>query len=300
MCRLYGFTSNEQTKVECTLVQSQNALLLQSRGDRAGTTHSDGWGIGFYENGEPRVEKRTAAAFDDIHFSTTAERVFARTIIAHVRKATVGRLSLANTHPFTVGPWVFAHNGTLQGFGQIEPILLDQTSPALRTRRKGQTDSELMFLWLLSRLERAGIEIQAGEHGSQLGLIIDQLAESLLILAEMSSRSDAGKTPRLNCLLTDGSVLLAARFNHTLYYVQRQGVHDCEICGIPHIHHGQGKEYRAVVVASEPLSAEPWQEIPNYSVLGIDNQQGTILRQMPQPLRSAAQRLAGAPLTHDD
>ena len=27
MCRLYGFRANEETKVECTLVHAQNALL---------------------------------------------------------------------------------------------------------------------------------------------------------------------------------------------------------------------------------------------------------------------------------
>src|SRR6476620_10098238 len=40
MCRHYAFRANEPTKVECTLVRAQNALLAQSRADRRGKTHS--------------------------------------------------------------------------------------------------------------------------------------------------------------------------------------------------------------------------------------------------------------------
>ena len=43
MCRLYGFRANEPTKVECTLVHAQNALIVQSREDLAGLgTHMAG------------------------------------------------------------------------------------------------------------------------------------------------------------------------------------------------------------------------------------------------------------------
>ena len=116
MCRLYGFRANEPTKVECSLVYAQNALLSQSIEDQRGEAHSDGWGIGYYADSEPSFERRDMAAHADEHFSLAAERVFARTVIAHVRQATVGRHALANTHPFSYGPWVFAHNGTLYGF----------------------------------------------------------------------------------------------------------------------------------------------------------------------------------------
>ena len=41
-------------------------------------------------------------------------------IVAHIRKATQGRVALENTHPFVRELWgrywVFAHNGDLKGF----------------------------------------------------------------------------------------------------------------------------------------------------------------------------------------
>ena len=64
--------------------------------------------------------------------------------------------------------------------------------------------------------------------------------------------------------------MVATRLDNSLCCVQRNDVHDCEICGIPHIHHSPRKQYRAVVLASEPLSEESWQTVPEESILTID------------------------------
>ena len=69
---------------------------------------------------------------------------------------------------------------------------------------------------------------------------------------EISTGSE--KVERLNFLLTDGRSMVATRWHNDLYWVERLGVHDCEICGIPHVHHDQGGEYRAIVIASEPIA----------------------------------------------
>ncbi len=76
---------------------------------------------------------------------------------------------------------------------------------------------------------------------------------------------------RLNFLLTDGRALFVSRWNRSLYWVERLGVHDCEICGTPHIHHEGADDYRAVVVASEPITDEPWRPLPeDRSMLVVD------------------------------
>ena len=56
MCRLYAMHANEPTKVECSLVKSQNALMAQSKGDMTGYAHGHGWGVADYPNGSPMVE----------------------------------------------------------------------------------------------------------------------------------------------------------------------------------------------------------------------------------------------------
>ena len=160
MCRLYGFRASAETKVECTLVYAQNALLFQSRSDLRGKSHPDGWGIGFYLGTMPQLEHRAAAAYQDVQFSRAAERVYSRTVVAHIRMATMGSVALENTHPFSYGPWIFAHNGTLTAFATLQDRLVSETGPRLQAFRKGSTDSEQIFFWLLSRLERNGIALR--------------------------------------------------------------------------------------------------------------------------------------------
>ena len=90
MCRLYGMLANEETKVECTLVHAQNALMVQSRRDLAGHRHGHGWGVATYRNHLPDVSKQAWAAYHGEHFKRAAARIYSRTVVAHVRQATVG------------------------------------------------------------------------------------------------------------------------------------------------------------------------------------------------------------------
>jgi glutamine amidotransferase len=270
MCRLYGFLANEPTKVECTLVHAQNALLHQSRADLRGRAHPDGWGISCYANGTPELERRAVAAHEDISFSAAAERVYSHAVIAHIRKATVGEPQIANTHPYAHACWTFAHNGTLKAFDRLEARLRDETAPRLRPLRRGTTDSEAVFYWLLTRMADAGIPLDA--PCEDVDVLVDVLAAAVPRLASRSAKAGAEGPARLNFLLTDGRVLLASRWRNSLYRVERQDVHDCEICGIPHVHHQRGVRYRAVLVASEPISNEHWQEVPDRSLVVADAQ----------------------------
>jgi glutamine amidotransferase len=275
MCRLYGFRANEPTRVECTLVLAQNALLMQSRADRRGKSHPDGWGICSYHAGRPVLERRAVAAFEDAYFSVTAERTYAETVLAHVRMATVGSNRVENTHPFVHGPWGFAHNGTVMAFAALEGAMAEETGSRLQAHRLGSTDSEQLFYWILARMERAGIAPEAPCR--DLPVLKRVIAASLTELATRCEEAGAEAPARLNVLLTDGSVLLATRWNNTLWWVHREGVHDCEICGVPHTQHDASTRYRAVVVASEPISYEDWREVPEASLLAVDAAIGTTI-----------------------
>jgi glutamine amidotransferase len=269
MCRHYAFRSNEPTKVECTLVRAQNALLAQSRRDRRGKAHPDGWGVAVYEEDHPEVERRAKAAYEDLHFNATAARLYAKTIVAHVRKATIGGPSLANTHPFVHGPWCFTHNGTVRGFQSLREQLLHETMPRLHGERMGTTDSELVFLWLLSRMEEAGISMD--ERCTNVPALVELFAAGLREI-DRRSRAAAAQPPELNLILTDGNVLLVSRWHHTLYWTFHDGLTACQTCGVPHVEHRDGLEYRAVIVASEPFSADPWHDFPDESLMVVDEQ----------------------------
>ncbi len=70
-----------------------------------------------------------------------------RNVIAHIRKATQGKITLENSHPFIRElwgrQWIFAHNGDLLNF---HPHLSGRFTPV------GSTDSELAFCYLLEQL----------------------------------------------------------------------------------------------------------------------------------------------------
>ncbi len=66
MCRLYGFRATELTKIECTLVHAQNALIVQSCKDRSGTSHLHGWGLAAYQNGKLHIEREVEAAVEEL------------------------------------------------------------------------------------------------------------------------------------------------------------------------------------------------------------------------------------------
>lgn len=273
MCRLYGFHANEPTKVECSLVHAQNSLLIQSRGDERGLTHADGWGIAYYGTEGPALEKGAAAAFDCLHFSNSAERVYSNTIVAHVRMATVGTPSVANCHPFQWKEWVFAHNGTVMGVDAMRPQMLDEMGPRQASQILGSTDSELLFHWLIAELRRRNL---IDEDQPTEVLALQQVLASLLMeIDERCQRSCPEQAAKLNVVLTNGDVLLAARLRNSLHWVHREGLHDCEICGIPHVAHDTGFAYKAVVVASEPLSHENWQAVPDGSVLAVGSDMST-------------------------
>lgn len=259
MCRLYAMHANEPTRVECGLVKAQNALMRQSEGDLQGYAHGHGWGVADYNNGLPLVEKQTWAAFHGEHFARNAARIYARTVVAHVRRATVGGTSIENTHPFHHGQWIFAHNGTVPNFDRVRPLILAHTDPVHRNHINGTTDSEHVFRYLLS------LFLRHPDRGlkSIVGL-------GLKRIIAWSKQVDPNARIGLNIVLTDGDHLIGSRINRSLHYLVRDHTFDCPICRRPHVHHTSGAEYHSVEIASEPVTMnEQWYEVPNNTLYSI-------------------------------
>ncbi|MBD1846291.1 class II glutamine amidotransferase [Cyanobacteria bacterium FACHB-63] len=143
MCQLLGMNCNVPTDI-CFSFEGFSA-----RGGRT-DEHQDGWGIAFFEGAGVRslIDIKPAIA------SPVAELVrkypiHSTHVIAHIRKATFGRVALENCHPFQRELWgrywVFAHNGDLPNF---EPEADGIYRPV------GQTDSERAFCVILNTLRQ--------------------------------------------------------------------------------------------------------------------------------------------------
>lgn len=259
MCRLYGLRANEPTRVECSLVHAQNALMAQSRKDLAGLTHGHGWGVAEHPDGLPVVEKQAWAAWQGEHFQKHAARVYSRAVIAHVRRATVGEPSLENTHPFVHGRWLFAHNGTVPHFPKVRAPILAAMDRLHRDEIGGTTDSEHIFHYLLTLWSR---------HPERP--LRTTLAEGLRQVIAWCREVAADALPSLNVLMTDGDTMVGARLGRTLWYLEREGLVTCEICGKTHVHHDPRRDYRSVEIASEPITRESWRRVPNGTVFNVD------------------------------
>jgi hypothetical protein len=95
------------------------------------------------------VDKESAATSPLAHMLRSFP-IKSHNVIAHVRKATMGAITLENCHPFVRELWgrywVFAHNGDLKDFA---PTLHGNFRPV------GDTDSELAFCWLMQELAKS-------------------------------------------------------------------------------------------------------------------------------------------------
>lgn len=257
MCRLLAVRASEPVSARGPLADESNSLLAQSLGDASGMVHGDGWGIGFYQasHREPGVIRSARSAAVDADFLHTAGHVRSHALLAHVRRASHGARRWENSHPFRHGPWLFAHNGSVSGFLRVQRRLAEETAPDLLASREGQTDSELVFLWLLSRLRAAGVPTSGGSAtGEVLAAVVRQATVELALWC----RAAAGAAEEaFNFLLTDGSVLLASRWNRSLYWTQRDEPVNAHLAA-------------SVVVASEPIGRGRWKEIAEQGILTVD------------------------------
>src|SRR6266849_5924094 len=156
MCRMFAVHASSPTKAAGSLLSAPHSLVTQSCSDvEEGFCHQDGWGIGYYVEGQPRRVRSAKAAPGDPQYKECVEALASSTLLAHVRRASAGSVAVRNSHPFIYGRWLFAHNGTLTGFAEGRGRLLAAIPMHLWDGIEGDTDSEHAFRLVLARLEKA-------------------------------------------------------------------------------------------------------------------------------------------------
>ena len=195
MCQLLGMNCNTPTDVMFSFAG------FAQRGGRT-DHHADGWGIAFFEGqGLRHFVDHQPACESPVAELIRRYPIRSENVIAHIRKATQGEVSLRNCHPFVRELWgrywVFAHNGDLKGF---EPRLHSHFRPV------GSTDSERAFCWILQELAKS----HAG---------VPSVQELTITLRELAARIAVHGT--FNFLLSNGQAMWAHASTH-LHYVERQ------------------------------------------------------------------------------
>lgn len=238
MCQLLGMNCATPTDI---------TFSFRGFSQRAGITsdHSDGFGIAFFEDKACRLFVDNQSAVE----SPIAELVRnypikSRNVIAHIRKATQGKITLENSHPFVRElwgrQWIFAHNGDLHDF---QPRLSGRFSPV------GNTDSELAFCYLLDKLVE------------KFGYHEPSLKEVFAVLQEISPKIAEYGT--FNFCLSNGQALFSYATTKLHWLVREYPFQHAKLIDLDvdiDFSEVTTPEDRVAVITTEPLTDnETWQ-----------------------------------------
>lgn len=258
MCELLAISSRYATRLN---------FSLQALAERSSPGHSprDGWGVAFYQGRDVALYREPLPASNNplVHLLET-QGPPTTLAISHIRHATQGAITLANTQPFlrelAGRSHVFAHNGTLPGIAQSPHFALGPYHPV------GETDSEHAFCALLARLQALW----------QPAAPPPPVQTRLAVVADFAA--ELRKLGPANFLYADGDALFAHGHRRLqagdrveppgLYLLTRT----CHAENQPLQAHGvcvDGGFQQVVLLASVPLSEEAWQPLAEGETVAV-------------------------------
>lgn len=217
------------------LSRPAHSLVRQSwapRRQRHGTVNADGFGVGWYAEGDPVPGRyrRQGPVWGDQTFADLVRVVRSHALLAAVRDATgADPDGEAAAAPFAADRVLFSHNGAVRGWPGSMASVAATLPPAELLRLAARCDSALVWALVRHRLATGDALAQA-------------VADTVPEVAEAAPGS------RLNLLLTDGRTIVATAWGDTLWHLTEPGRH--------------------TVVASEPYDDDPrWSEVPDRTLL---------------------------------
>jgi len=243
----------EPVKATFWLLDAPDSLSKQSH------RNPDGTGIGFFDaDGTPHIQKRPIAAFEDRAFASEAREIYSRTFVSHIRHATAGGLTLANTHPFCMNDRLFAHNGVINDIPKLEQHLGADLALVA-----GETDSERYFALITREIAR-----HDGDVGAGIQTAVRWVVQNLSVQS-------------INFVLITAEDLWALRYpeHHTLFVLERSaGGGGPEPAALEQnsshgtrIHSEHGRRRPVVVIASERMDDnQGWRELSSGELVHVD------------------------------
>lgn len=211
-----------------------------------GHTNPDGWGVGRFQDGQPAVTKHELPPNGEVTLEQGSFRGSGSLFLAHVRRSSRAPRAQKNCHPFQHDGWLFAHNGALH------PLLEKWVRKSVgAVKYEGQTESEALFRWLLLSIEKAG-GVEAGIRAAIQPLVAD------------------GQFSSLNFMLARAGELYVFRYAtrsldyYSMYCLARPAAGELDATSEDvhaHLRTAGLARHRAVLIATEKLTAEPWQLI---------------------------------------
>jgi len=230
MCRHLAYVGPPVT-LSALVLDPDHALYEQSwapadmRG--GGTVNADGFGLGWYVDGQVVRYRRNVPIWTDPNLPGLAGSIRSGAVLAAVRNGTVGMpYGEAAVAPFQFGNWLFSHNGRVPGWPESTLKLAEQLPVADLLRLDAPVDSALLFALITNRMSTQ--------------------APAAAVASVVQEVESAAPGSRLNILLTDGEQLIATAWTHSLHVRQTAD---------------------SVTVSSEPFGSGHWDDVPDRSLL---------------------------------
>ncbi|MGN0460103.1 MAG: class II glutamine amidotransferase [Ruminococcus sp.] len=217
MCEIFGASLNE----EYSLNDYLKIFFSHSQ------NHPHGWGLAYVVNNNIFIEKEPVKASDSRYLkSRLSQQITSKTILAHIRYATIGNVEYANCHPYTKTDnsdrrWTLIHNGTIFDYSPLNKFVKYQ---------KGDTDSERILLYIIEKVNSAQKEKNAPLDPKERFDLLDNIV------------SQMAKDNKLNLLIFDGEYMYAhTNYKGSLHYLETE---------------------KGTIFSTLPLTEENWQSLP--------------------------------------
>lgn len=161
--------------------------------------------LGLDAYNRPTVYTTVAAPSHDRNLRALSKAISSSLLFGHVRAAGPGAsVHQYNCHPFSMGRYMFMHNGDITDFSKIRRGLQHLLRDDLFDHMSGTTDSELLFLLILNGLPDVHTQV---DPSSLQNAVLDAFCHII--------KANAGKANSLNIAFTDGETTIATRYRNS-------------------------------------------------------------------------------------
>ena len=285
MCRFVAYIGKPIIADEL-LIKPKNSLLQQSHSalESEMTVNGDGFGFGWYNlsrRKEPALFRSIRPAWNDENLSYNASMIKSNCLLAHIRAATQGGVSIHNSHPFQYNEFLMMQNGGIKDFLKIKRRLINRLDEEIFQWIQGQTDTQYIFALFLTLLK----ETRIGETLLTLDQISSCLSQTFAEIEEMKKEVGLTSASLYNLVLTNGKALIATRYStkpdeetRSLYIAGNAECYTCEK-GFLKFRNSKSED-RAVVISSEALSSKKdvWKEVPENHLIMVEEDLSVTIR----------------------
>jgi len=277
MCRFLAYIGKPIMADELIL-KPKNSLMKQSYHalESEMTVNGDGFGVGWYNHlvrKEPALFRSIRPAWNDENLKYNASMIKTQCLLAHIRAATQGAVSIENSHPFHYKEFLMMQNGGIKDFLKIKRKLINRLDEELFQWVYGQTDTQYIFALFLTIVK----ETKKNDKPLSMENLTLCLSQAFTEIEEMKKAAHLYSPSLYNLVLTNGKKMIATRYStqpdketRSLHIASNAECYTCEERFMKY--KDPDVKETSILISSEVLTSnvEYWQEVPENHSITID------------------------------